>query len=120
MFSRYELKTITKRLVRGRNQSASEGKFLGSVAPYGYRAYKLVGMKGNSLRIEPKEAKVVRMIFDMYGKQGIGYNTIAHELNQMNIPSLTGNSFLSKHPVFNYSLCRFMFPADHSQINFII
>ena len=26
----------------------------------------------------------------MYGKQGIGYNTIAHELNQMNIPSLTG------------------------------
>ncbi len=53
-------------------------------------SYKLVGMKGNSLRIEPKEAKVVRMIFDMYGKQGIGYNTIAHELNQMNIPSLTG------------------------------
>ena len=35
MFSRYELKTITKRLVRGRNQSASEGKFMGSMAPYG-------------------------------------------------------------------------------------
>ena len=31
MFSRYELKTITKRLVRGRNQSASEGKFVKSV-----------------------------------------------------------------------------------------
>ena len=28
MFSRYELKTINKRLVRGRNQSASEGKFM--------------------------------------------------------------------------------------------
>lgn len=39
MFSRYELKTINKRLVRGRNQSASEGKFMGSMAPYGYRAY---------------------------------------------------------------------------------
>ena len=35
MFSRYELKTINKRLVRGRNQSASEGKFMGSMAPYG-------------------------------------------------------------------------------------
>lgn len=46
MFSRYELKTITKRLVRGRNQSASEGKFMGSMAPYGYRAYKLPGEKG--------------------------------------------------------------------------
>ena len=71
MFSRYELKTINKRLVRGRNQSASEGKFMGSMAPYGYRAYKLPGVKGNSLRIEPEEAKVVQMIYDMYGKQGI-------------------------------------------------
>ena len=69
MFSRYELKTITKRLVRGRNQSASEGKFLGSVAPYGYRIYKLAGVKGNSLKIESSEAKIVQMIFDMYGKR---------------------------------------------------
>ena len=90
MFSRYELKTITKRLVRGRNQSASEGKFLGSVAPYGYRIYKLAGVKGNSLKIESSEAKIVQMIFDMYGKQGIGYNTIAYQLNEMHIPSQTG------------------------------
>lgn len=90
MFSRYELKTITKRLVRGRNQSASEGKFLGSMAPYGYRIYKLPGEKGNSLRIEPEEAKVVRMIYDMYGQQGLGYNTIAYKLNQLHIPALSG------------------------------
>ena len=81
MFSRYELKTITKRLVRGRNQSASEGKFMGSMAPYGYRAYKLPGEKGNSLMIVPEEAKVVQMIFDMYGQQGMGYNAIAYKLN---------------------------------------
>ena len=90
MFSRYELKTINKRLVRGRNQSASEGKFMGSMAPYGYRAFKLPGEKGNSLCIEPEEAKVVQMIFEMYGKQGIGYNTIAYQLNQMHIPSRIG------------------------------
>ena len=84
------MKTITKRLVRGRNQSASEGKFLGSVAPYGYRIYKLAGVKGNSLKIESSEAKIVQMIFDMYGKQGIGYNTIAYQLNEMHIPSQTG------------------------------
>ena len=90
MFSRYELKTITKRLVRGRNQSASEGKFLGSVAPYGYRIYKLPGIKGNSLRIEPSEAEIVRLVFDMYGEQGIGYNTIAYQLNEMHVPSQTG------------------------------
>lgn len=90
MFSRYELKTITKRLVRGRNQSASEGKFLGSIPPYGYEIYKLQGQKGNSLRVIPEQAKVVKMIYDMYGQQGIGYNTIAYQLNQMHIPSQTG------------------------------
>ena len=90
MFSRYELKTITKRLVRGRNQSASEGKFMGSMAPYGYRAYKLPGEKGNSLMIIPEEAKVVQMIFDMYGQQGMGYNAIAYKLNDMHIPARKG------------------------------
>lgn len=79
MFSRYELKTITKRLVRGRNQSVSEGKFMDSMAPYGYRAYKLPGEKGNSLMVIPEEAKVVQMIFDMYGQQGMGYNAIAYK-----------------------------------------
>ena len=87
MFSRYELKTINKRLVRGRNQSASEGKFMGSMAPYGYRPYKLPGVKGNSLRIEPEAAKVVQMIYDMYGKQGMGYNATAYALNDMHIPA---------------------------------
>ena len=71
MFSRCELKTINSRLVRGRNHSASEGKCMGSMAPYGYRTFKLPGEKGNSLRIEPEEAKVVQMIFELYGQQGL-------------------------------------------------
>ena len=90
MFSRYEFKTINKRLVRGRNQSAAEGKFMGSMAPYGYRAYKLPGEKGNSLEIEPVEAEVVRMIYDMYGQQGMGYNAIAYRLNDLHIPARKG------------------------------
>lgn len=90
MFSRYELKTINKRLVRGRNQSASEGKFMGSMAPYGYEPYKLPGTKGNSLRIIPEEAEVVRKIFDMYAQKGMGYNAVAYKLNDLHIPSRTG------------------------------
>lgn len=90
MFSRYELKTINKRLVRGRNQSASEGKFMGSMAAYGYEPYKLPGVKGNSLRVIPHEAEVVRMIFDMYGQHGMGYNAVAYKLNDLGIPSRTG------------------------------
>ena len=99
LFSRYELKTINKRLVRGRNQSASEGKFMGSMAPYGYRAYKLPGVKDNSLHIEPEEAKVVQMIYDMYGKQGMGYNAIAYALNDMHIPARKGE--WSQPPIVN-------------------
>ena len=63
---------------------------MGSMAPYGYRAYKLPGVKDNSLHIEPEEAKVVQMIYDMYGKQGMGYNAIAYALNDMHIPARKG------------------------------
>ena len=87
LFSRFELRTINRRLVRGRNQSASEGKYMGSMAPYGYRIVKLPGEKGNSLRVEPEEAKVVCMIYDMYGQQGMGYNAIAYNLNDLHIPA---------------------------------
>ena len=90
LFSRFELRTINRRLVRGRNQSASEGKYMGSMAPYGYRIIKLPGEKGNSLAIEPEEARVVRMIYDMYGQQGLGYNAIAYRLNDLHIPARKG------------------------------
>lgn len=90
MFSRYELRTITKRLVNGRNASASEGKFLGGLAPYGYNIYKLKGEKGNTLEINPEEARVVKMIFDLYTKENMGYNTIAYTLNNLHLKTKTG------------------------------
>lgn len=76
MFSRYELKTINKRLARGWNQSASEGKFMGSMAPYGYRIYKLPGEKGNSLRIEPEEASSV----NIWRKESIPWRCLRKEM----------------------------------------
>ena len=93
MFSRYELKSITTRLVRGRNVSASEGKFMGSISPYGYEIYKLQGEKGNSLKIVPEQAEVVKMIFDWY-VAGDGYNAIAHKLNDMHIPCKSGTRWV--------------------------
>lgn len=99
MFSRYELKSITTRLVRGRNISASEGKFMGSVSPYGYEIYKLEGEKGNSLRIIPEQAEVIRMIYEWYAA-GDGYNSIAHRLNEMHIPSKFGEHWV-QHSVLS-------------------
>lgn len=86
MFSRYELKTITKRLQNGRNASAKEGKFSGGVRPYGYSIVKLKGVKGSSLAIIPDEAKIVQMIYDMYVNQHYGFTKITNVLNDLGIP----------------------------------
>lgn len=93
MFSRYELRTITKRLVKGRDTSASEGKFLGSVAPYGYNILKLQHDKGNTLEINTEEARVVQMIYDLYTEQRLGFNAIVHNLNMMHIKARNGKKW---------------------------
>ena len=72
MFSRYEFKTISKRLMNGRNTSASEGKYVGSKPPYGYEVVKLKGEKGCTLKIVPDEAKIIQMIFDVYTNERMG------------------------------------------------
>ncbi len=86
MFSRFEFKTISKRLKAGRESSAKEGKFIGSIAPYGYEVMKIKGEKGNTLKIVPDEAKIVRMIFDWYTNEGLGTGQIANRLNDLHIP----------------------------------
>lgn len=88
--SRREYKTINRRLVRGRDSSASEGKYLGSIAPYGYRRVKLTSEKGFTLEPVPEEADTVRRIYDMF-LQGDGTKIIANALNDTRIPSRHGD-----------------------------
>lgn len=85
MFSRYELSTIRKRLITGRDTSVKEGRFMGSTAPYGYKIIKLKGEKGNTLEVVPEEAQVVRMIFDWYTQDGLGTGQIADKLTTLHI-----------------------------------
>lgn len=86
MFSRFEHKTINKRLTAGRASSQKEGRYIGSIAPYGYEIIKIKGEKGNTLKIVPEEAKVVKMIFDWYTQEGLGTGQIANRLNDLHIP----------------------------------
>ena len=85
MFSRYELSTIRKRLIAGRDTSVKEGRFPGSTAPYGYKIIKLKGEKGNTLEVIPEEAQIVRMIFDWYTEDDIGAGQIADKLTALHI-----------------------------------
>lgn len=88
--SRREYKTINRRLQRGRRAAASEGKYIAGRPPYGYEIIKIPDDKGNTLRIIPEQAEVVRQIFSWYvnGLNGedVGLSKISAELNRIGIP----------------------------------
>ncbi len=88
--SRKEYMLINRRLERGRKRSAAEGRFMGSVAPFGYRIAKIKGDKGNTLEIDPEEAETVKYMFHIYIEQGLGFTRLAEHLNELHIPSRTG------------------------------
>lgn len=82
--SRREYKTINRRIQRGRIASANEGKFIGSIPPYGYNKVKIKNDKGYTLEPNEHEAKVVKKIYSMY-LSGKGMQVIARELDDMGI-----------------------------------
>ncbi|MFO1442651.1 recombinase family protein [Bacillus sp. Bva_UNVM-123] len=79
LIAREELKAITKRMQRGRRQSAREGKSITRKPPYGY--LRDVNLK---LHPDPETSWVVELIFEKTAA-GIGQRTIAEELDQLNI-----------------------------------
>ena len=78
---------------RGRDLSASQGNFIGATPPYGYD--KIFVQEGKrkypTLAINEEQANVVRMIFDMFVNQNMGYALIARRLNELHIPAPRGD-----------------------------
>lgn len=100
--SRREYKTINRRMQQGRKASVSEGKYCGSIPPFGYERKKIKGEKGYTLTIVPSEAEIVKMMYEMYAYgekqadntfQPVGRNTIAKHLNAMGIKNRKGGSW---------------------------
>lgn len=95
--SRREYKTINRRIQRGRLASVAEGKYIASVAPYGYERVKISGDKGYTLRILPEQADVIRMIFQLYTEgevnqygnyEHLGMTKICNKLDELHIKPL--------------------------------
>lgn len=82
--SRREYKKINKRLHDGIIDSVTEGKHVGSAAPFGYKKYKLTQQKGYSLEINTEEEKIVKYIYTSY-INGKGLEAISNELDKMRI-----------------------------------
>ena len=81
--------------MRGRLASVVDGWYIGSISPYGYNKIKVkVGHKYKpTLEINEEEAKVVRMVFDMYVNQNIAPITIARKLEGMGITPRIAKQF---------------------------
>lgn len=72
---------------RGRLLSVSQGNYIGSTPPYGFR--KITVMDGKrkcpTLEEDPEQADVVRIIFDLYVNKDMGRRRIASYLDGMGI-----------------------------------
>lgn len=82
--SRREYKTIKRRIYRGRVASVKEGKFVGSVPPYGYDKIKIKDGKGYMLIPNENEKDVVKLIYKLY-LQGNGMTEICNKLDGLGI-----------------------------------
>ena len=115
--SRREFKTINRRIQRGRIASVKEGKYISSVAPYGYDRIKLKNEKGYSLKVNEEQAKVIRMIYNWYvygdllpdgSKELLGCVRIARKLDAMSIKPMIKDTWsrtsikdILENPVYN-------------------
>lgn len=91
--SRREYKVINRRLQRGREFSVSEGKFVGNITPFGYKKIKLNNSKGYSLAINEQESFIVKEIFRLYAYENNSINSVARQLNNMNLKPRIANEW---------------------------
>ena len=77
-----ERENILAQSMLGRTEKAKQGGWNGGVAPFGYTRRN---GKQEILQINGEEARIVRLIFDKFVNQGMGYSDIAGYLNQQGI-----------------------------------
>lgn len=72
---------------RGTELSLAAGNYVKPIPPYGYdKTFVYDGKrKCPTLKINPEEAEIVRMIFDMYVNQDMGCVNICKRLNEMGV-----------------------------------
>lgn len=82
-----EVRKLSERLKFGFRQAIKNGHVLGNDKLYGY------DKKDCMLTINEEEAKIVRIIFDLYANQRLGIRRISQKLLEMGYTSRYGNAF---------------------------
>jgi DNA invertase Pin-like site-specific DNA recombinase len=78
-------------LWRGRVAACKRGCFIATIPPYGYKKIKIG--KDHTLEIIEEQAEIVRLVFDLYIKEGLTPFRIAERLNNMGIPAPLGGKW---------------------------
>lgn len=94
LFAEYERTKLLERTMRGKLRKASEGKQPGGRPAYGYR------LVDGRHEIEPKEAEVVRLIFDWLVKDGMKLTAIQKKLIKLGIPTRRGKSWWQRATLY--------------------
>lgn len=91
------LKYTKKILNRGRLLSVSQGNYIASKPPYGYDKTWVTDGKRKcpTLKENPEQADVIRMIFDMYVNKDMGRTNICHTLDGLGIKPPLGGKYWS-------------------------
>ena len=84
-----ERENILVQTMEGRKQKAREGKWNGGLAPFGYRLDKEKG----ELVVDPKEAEIVKVIFDKFVNSDMGADSISNYLNDHGYTKNTSRDF---------------------------
>ncbi|MEV7402835.1 recombinase family protein [Streptomyces sp. NPDC091267] len=84
-FAEFERDQIKTRILTSKEQLRTEGRWLGGLAPYGYRIVKRDG--GKYLEIDKDAAKVLRDIADKLMNKGKSLTSIMHDLNTRGVLS---------------------------------
>jgi hypothetical protein len=91
MIAEYERAQIAERCRRGKKHMAQQGGVnVLSGAPYGYRYVRKSDTSGAFYEVMEAEARVVRMVFEIYTQQRLSINAIARLLNERRIATRTG------------------------------
>lgn len=101
-FAEYERYKIAKRNIDGKIRKAEAGKLVGTAPPFGYKYIKATSEKEAHFEINPKEAEIVKLIFNLYLSEQSLWGT-AKKIYRMGIKVKTRRSnepiYLSKQTI---------------------
>lgn len=85
-FNREEYEMTVWRLTNGKYDGAKKGNWIAGSVPFGMQ----YNSNTQKLEANQNECEVVRLVFDLYANQGLGYRAISTKLKKMGIMSPKG------------------------------